>query len=103
MVLNLDSIPVHESGVIGRIIDSDATGRSEAVLVIPAEGKVKVLNDVGARIWTLSDGTRTVQGIVEVICQEYEVLPDQAKEDTIQFLDELLGKRAIRLLQVLRK
>lgn len=99
MVLNLDSIPEHESGVIGRIVDSDVTGRSEAVLVIPAEGKVKVLNDVGARIWTLADGSRTVADIVGVICQEYDVQPDQAQDDAIQFLADLLNKRAIRLLQ----
>jgi hypothetical protein len=33
----------------------------EAVVVLPDKGEVKVLNEVGAQIWALADGTRSVR------------------------------------------
>ena len=42
--IHLDSIPVMLPTVVGRVVDE------EAVLVLPEQGQVKVLNQVGARI-----------------------------------------------------
>jgi len=82
-MLTLDHYPIPKSDVLGRIVDG------EAVLVLPDKGEVKVLNPVGARIWTLADGTRSVRDIVSVICAEYEVEQAQAESDTLAFLAEL--------------
>lgn len=89
MLLTLDVYPAPAPGVVGRLVDA------EAVLVLPARGEVKVLNQVGARIWELSDGNRTVREIARVICEEYAVDADAAEVDTLTFLKDLVDRGAI--------
>jgi hypothetical protein len=47
------------------------------------------LNDVGARIYELIDGGRTVREICNVIVEEFEVDFEQARADVLTFLDQL--------------
>ena len=89
--LDLDSIPVMLSSVVGRIVDQ------EAVLVLPEKGQVKVLNPVGARIWSLIDGVHTVREIAATISQEYEVGTAQAENDTIRFIRDLEQRQVLTL------
>jgi hypothetical protein len=90
-MLTLSDYPVPNPNIIGRILDN------EAVLVLPDKGKVKVLNEVGARIWELVDGARSVRDIAAAICAEYDVDVDQAQLDTLAFLDELETKGMVSL------
>ena len=39
----------------------------QAVVVLPDEAEVNVLNEVGARVWELIDGVRSVESIVEQV------------------------------------
>jgi len=87
----LDSYPAPNPNVRGRVIEN------EAVLVLPDRGQVKVLNQVGASIWQLADGTRTVREIAAVICAEYAVEQAEAEADTLAFVAELEGKGIISL------
>jgi hypothetical protein len=87
--IHLDSIPVLHPSVIGQIVDQ------EAVLVLPEQGQVKVLNPVGARIWTMIDGIRTVREIAALISQEYEVDTAQAEADAIQFISDLHQRKVL--------
>lgn len=48
------------------------------------------LNDVGARIWELIDGKRTVSHIGDVIAREYEVDAETAREDVVEFVMQLM-------------
>ncbi len=88
-MVSLDSYPVPNPAVVGSIVEG------EAVLVLPEQGQVRVLNEVGARIWALADGTRTVQDIVTAICTEYDVEPSQAEADALAFLTGLEAKGVI--------
>ena len=47
------------------------------------------LNDVGARIWELLDGDRSVDEIIEMIVAEYVVDRETAGGDVAEFLDQL--------------
>jgi hypothetical protein len=85
----LDAVPAPVPGVVGRIVDD------EAVLVLPEQGKVKVLNEVGARMWALTDGARSVREIALLICDEYDVEPETAEADTLDFLRDLEARGAI--------
>ena len=85
----LESYPVPNPNVIGRVVDD------EAVLVLPEQGKVKVLNEVGARIWSLVDGKRSVREIAAEICREYQVTPANAEEDTLGFLNDLAQRGVV--------
>lgn len=81
--LSLRSIPIRNRSVV-----SQRAGQ-EIVLVLPALGKVKVLNDVGARIWELCDGIHNVGEIAAQLCREFAVESARAEGDTLDFLSDL--------------
>jgi hypothetical protein len=82
-VRDLDSIPRRDSTVVSRLLDD------EAVLVHPVQGKVRVLNPVGARVWELVDGQRTVAAIVKAIAAEYQADPAHVEIDVTAFCVDL--------------
>ena len=71
---------------------------NEAVLLLPAKGEVKVLNEVGACIWAALDGTRTVADVIARVCAEYDVDREQAAQDTLAFVRELLDRAMVLLV-----
>lgn len=52
---------------------------------------IYTLSDVAARIWELLDGTRSVEGVVSAICDEYDVERDQAASDVAELVSDLEG------------
>ncbi len=94
-MLTLDSYPVPNRAVQGRRLDN------EAVLVLPDQGEVKVLNEVGAQIWALADGTRSVRDIVQAICAEYHVPRAEAEADALAFIAELEAKGIVTVRSAL--
>lgn len=89
MIDNDESYPIWNEKVVSKLVNG------EAVLVIPQEGQVKVLNEVGSRIWSLADGTRSVRQIAEIICEEYDVEGLQSEQDTIEFIEQLIKKKLV--------
>ena len=69
----------------------------EAVLVLPQDGQIEVLNEVGARVLQLVDGKRTITDIAAVIVREYEVEVEQATQDVAQLVQGLVGDGALVL------
>jgi hypothetical protein len=53
------------------------------------------LNEIGGRIWELIDGATTVEQMRDKIVEEYEVTPEQAEADIIEFLDQLEQEGAV--------
>jgi len=82
----LTDVPRQAPGVAGRIVDD------EAVLIHPQQGKVRVLNSVGARLWELADGERTIAEMAAVIAGEYAVSPTRAESDALKFCTELIER-----------
>ncbi|MDH7487674.1 MAG: PqqD family protein [Anaerolineae bacterium] len=93
MTVSLIDVIAPAPGVVSRVIEG------EAVIVLPEQGRVKVLNEVGSRIWALADECRTLESIVETICQEYEVTPAQAEADALAFVEELVQGGALTVLR----
>lgn len=89
--MTLDSVPRRTPSVVSRLIDD------EAVLVHPGQGKVRVLNPVGARLWELADGERTAGDIAQIIAGEYEVDPARAEADTLAFYGDLAERGVLTL------
>jgi len=87
----LSAYPSPAPGVVGRQV------QNEAVVVLAKESKIKVLNEVGARIWSLADGSRTIADIAAALCAEYQVGLEQAQADILQFVVELLERGALVL------
>ena len=61
---------------------------------------VYTLGGVGARIWELLDGERDGHAILVQIVQEYDVPPDEAQADLIEFLGEMEAVRGIAPVEV---
>ena len=90
-MLTIDSYPVPKPTVQGRLLEN------EAVVVLPEKGQVKVLNEVGARIWSLADGGRSVRDIAAIISTEFAVTAAEAEADTLAFIATLAAKEIVSL------
>lgn len=91
MEINKNMIPKPNPNIIGRVVDN------EAVLVMPQQGKVKVLNQVGAAIWNLVDGQRTIEQISEEICTQFEIDQTTAEADALSFFADLVERNMVRI------
>lgn len=90
-MLTIDSYPVHTEKTQGRLLEN------EAVVVLPEQGKIKVLNEVGARIWSLADGQRSVREIAAQISAEYNIPEADAETDALEFIGQMLVKGVLQL------
>ena len=84
--MTLMMIPEKSPDLIWRSLD-DGT-----VIINPEQGDVKVLNDVGARVWELVDGQRSIDQIALEITQDYEVSLDDANKDLKDYLNVMIDQ-----------
>ena len=80
-----------KTGSISRIIEK------EAIVILPAQGQVKVLNEVGARIWELVDGHKSTSDLIDIICEEYDISREEVEQDTMDFVQRMLD---VQLLEI---
>jgi len=85
-MLTAQQIVAKSPDTVSRIIGE------EAVIILPGMGELKVTNDVGARLWELADGQKTVADLVDILCEEYTVDRDQAEKDALVFLQQMVDK-----------
>jgi len=86
MPVDLIEVPAHAPGVMSRLVDG------EMVLVHPAQGKIRVLNRVGSRLWELADGLRSVDEMARTVATEYGVDLDRARSDALAFCTDLVER-----------
>jgi biotin operon repressor len=67
------------------------------IVVDKVAGKYYKLNETEREIWVLSDGSRTIDQIVETIYKEYDATLEIVKEDVTQALEKLKKKGLIIL------
>ena len=82
MARSLDQPIQRDPRVVWRAFDE------EIAIVAPWAGQVHTVSEVGARCWELADG-RTFQQIMEVLLEEFDVEPNELRNDLEEFLDEL--------------
>ena len=82
-------VPKRSRSVAWQIIDG------ELVLLRVKDKELLGVSDAGRRIWELSDGTRSIDQIVEAVTMEFDVLPEVARADTLRFVDMLTAARAL--------
>jgi methyltransferase-like protein len=81
---------LHETPTISReflVRDVD----EETVILTPTGDQVLSLNPIGSFIWRQIDGAHTVQDILDILCDEYDVERTQAEADLLAFLWKLTG------------
>jgi hypothetical protein len=76
------------------------TINGEAVVVNLKDSIFHTLNPIATFIWEQADGQLTVKQIIGRICQEFEVDPDTAERDCLEFLNTLANKDLVVLSQL---
>ncbi len=69
----------------------------ETVIVTPIDSYMHTLNDPATYIWAKADGDYTVRQVVEGMAEEFDVDPDTARADCLEFIQELMDKDMITL------
>lgn len=87
--MDMNEYPVLHEQVAARVVDG------AAVVVLADVGEVNILNSVGTRVWELCDGSRSVNDIVRVIVDEFEVSQEEASRDVQEFLASLVQAKAL--------
>jgi hypothetical protein len=59
------------------------------------DSEIQVLNQVGSRIFELADGSLSVEEIAGLIAVEYEVDEEQAGQDVLAFLRQLVSQNVM--------
>jgi len=60
-----------------------------ATVVLPGRAEVDVINEVGTVIWQQIDGRRTLSQILQAVMDEFDIGPDEARQDLLDFVGEL--------------
>ena len=89
--MRLDDRPAQNPETTGRLIDD------MYFIMHGGASELHSLNGVGAKIWQLCDGTRTVAEIARVVSDEYDVEPTVAQADMVEFLETLLAKDLVKI------
>jgi hypothetical protein len=65
----------------------------QAVLILNKEGEVQVLNEVGTYIWEHAEEDR--DEVARRIASDYEVTPEEARNDVEEFVNSLIASGAL--------
>lgn len=80
------SCPRHAADVVAKTIDE------VAVLLNLTNEMYYSLNEVGARVWELADGQRSIAAIVDAVAAEYDADRNQIRDDVQSLLAELAAE-----------
>ncbi len=82
--LSLDTLVAKNSDqIIDRVVDS------EALLIHLSSGDYFSLDSVGTCIWESIDGSKTIQDLVDLVLEEYNVDSEQAGADVLRLVKKL--------------
>jgi len=65
------------------------------VLLSLDDGSYYSLNDVGAHVWNLCDGARTLAQVVEGVCLEFDATPEEVTPDVVSLVDDLASEKLL--------
>ena len=70
-------------------------GQDALVLLSLDDGSYFSLNDVGALVWDLCDGSRTLAQVVDGVCAEFDATPEEVTPDVVSLVDELASEKLL--------
>lgn len=71
----------------------------DAVLLHVHRGDYYSLNKVGARLWVLADGTKTIDDLADMITEEFEISREQAEKDIIELSEQLANEELVKVVE----
>ena len=69
----------------------------ETVIVTPIDSYMHTLNDPGSYIWSKADGDFTVRQVLDGLTETFDVDPDTARMDGLEFIRDLMDKDMLSL------
>ncbi len=102
--MNLDGLKdISDSDVSGsddRLAKADdsawRTLEGRAIVLSGHDGMLRILEEVGTRLWELLDENRTVNEILKILLDEYDVEAEVLEKDVLEFLSDLKAKGMIK-------
>ena len=82
-MIALDSRPSRSQQVLAQ------PNAESLILLNPEDGQYYTLDEVGARVWELCDGSRAVTEVVSTIYAEYDAPLAAIQGDVVELLDDL--------------
>jgi len=76
-----------------KILKERASGTT--ILFDVEEGQYYALDEVGARVWELCDGSRSVAEVITLLCQEYDAPVDTIEADVQELLGDLANEKLV--------
>lgn len=92
MSLSRDVVVAQSRRTASRVVD----GR--AVVVVIDEQRLHTLNLVGTHVWNLADG-RSIAAIVDDVIREFDVDPEKATSDVLEFVEQLVRLGALDIVE----
>jgi hypothetical protein len=84
-----EAIPEINPGLLWRTVDDGA------LVISVDEGDYRVFNQMGAMVWSLIDGKRSVGDIARLVANQYEVAEAQAEADVTLFIQSLSQRQLV--------
>jgi hypothetical protein len=75
------------------VLAQEAQGRT--VLLRLEDGGYYAVDEVGAMIWELCDGSRAVAAIVAILCEEFDAPESTVRLDVLEFIGDLRRERLL--------
>jgi len=71
----------------------------DAVLLHVQRGDYYSLNKVGARLWVLTDGCKTIRELAVLITEEFDITHEQAENDIIELAEQLEKEGLVKAVE----
>jgi len=71
----------------------------DAVLLHAQRGDYYSLNKVGARLWVLTDGCKTIEELAGLITEEFDISQDQAEQDIVELAEQLVKEGLVKVVE----
>lgn len=75
------------------VLAQDAHGHT--VLLRLEDGGYYALDEVGAIVWELCDGSRGIEELVAALCAEFDAPQETVRADVLEFIDDLRRERLL--------
>ena len=70
----------------------------DVVMMDVEQGAYYGLEEVAARIWALTEHPVSVGSLCDRLVTEYQISPEQCREEVLAFLGELLSKHIVQIV-----
>jgi len=67
----------------------------ETIFLSPQGDEIHSLDPVGTYIFQLMDGQLDLARVLDCLCDEYDVEPEQARTDLLEFVRELVERKLL--------